>query len=41
MPASLVTSQFETLEPLEPDEGVRLDGTLPVADLVTAILEAG
>lgn len=35
MPASLVDSQFDTLEPLEPDErGAVLDMSLPVTDLV-------
>ncbi|GAA4228492.1 gluconokinase [Streptosporangium album] len=39
MPASLVASQFETLEPLGPDEhGVVLDLGLPVDDLVEAYL---
>jgi len=40
MPVALLESQLATLEPLAADEGVRLDGTLPVPDLVTAILEA-
>ncbi|MBN9106071.1 MAG: gluconokinase [Propionibacteriaceae bacterium] len=40
MPVELLESQLATLEPLDAGEGVRLDGTLPVADLVTAILEA-
>ncbi len=36
MPASLITSQLETLEPLEPDErGRALDLTSPVEDIVT------
>lgn len=36
MPASLITSQLETLEPLEPDElGRSADLTTPVDDLVT------
>jgi gluconokinase len=39
MPVQLLESQLATLEPLDAGEGVRLDGTLPVADLVTAILE--
>jgi gluconokinase len=35
MPASLVGSQLETLEPLESDEnGSRLDLSAPVDDLV-------
>ena len=35
MPSSLVDSQFDTLEPLEPDErGVVLDMSKPVEDLV-------
>lgn len=35
MPASLVDSQYEALEPLEPDEpGLRADFTRPVQDLV-------
>lgn len=35
MPSSLVDSQFDTLEPLEPDErGVVLDMTKPVDELV-------
>ena len=35
MPASLVTSQLETLEPLEPDEaGIVADLTTPVHDIV-------
>jgi len=35
MPASLVTSQLETLEPLEPDEpGLVVDLTTPVSDIV-------
>lgn len=40
MPASLVTSQFETLEPLEPDEerfGLTIDGTLPPLQIVSTI----
>ncbi len=40
MPVALLESQLATLEPLDADEGVRLDGTLPVADLVTAVLDA-
>ncbi len=39
MPASLVTSQFDTLEPLEPDEtGLTLDATLPPLQIVSTIL---
>jgi gluconokinase len=35
MPLSLLTSQLNTLEPLEPDEpGVTLDGTAPLGQLV-------
>jgi len=35
MPASLITSQLETLEPLEPDEpGRAADLTIPVDDIV-------
>jgi len=38
MPPSLVTSQFETLEPLEPDEpGLTLDATLPPLQIVATI----
>ncbi|MEU7455540.1 gluconokinase [Streptosporangium roseum] len=41
MPASLVTSQFETLEPLQTDErGIVLDFDRPVAELVEAYLAA-
>lgn len=40
MPVALLESQLATLEPLDAGEGVRLDGTLPVADLVTAVLDA-
>ncbi len=40
MPVALLESQLATLEPLDADEGVRLDGALPVADLVAAVLEA-
>jgi gluconokinase len=41
MPASLVASQYETLEPLGADErGLRLDLDLPVDDLVEAFLTA-
>ncbi len=41
MPASLVTSQLETLEPLEPDEcGLVLDLSRPVDELVDAYLAA-
>ncbi|WP_062385401.1 gluconokinase [Demequina iriomotensis] len=39
MPASLVASQFATLEPLARDEpGLRVDATAPVADIVKAAL---
>ena len=41
MPVTLLESQLAALEPLDATEGVRLDGTLPVPDLVTAILDAG
>jgi gluconokinase len=38
MPGSLLTSQLAALEPLEPDEdGVTLDGTLPVEELVRRV----
>jgi carbohydrate kinase (thermoresistant glucokinase family) len=38
MPASLVTSQFETLEPLEPDEaGLAVDATLPLPQIIAAV----
>lgn len=41
MPASLVASQYETLEPLDDDEiGLRLDLDLPVDELVEAYLTA-
>ncbi|MEU8378540.1 gluconokinase [Streptosporangium sp. NPDC048865] len=41
MPASLVESQFKTLEPLEPDErGIVLDFAEPVEALVDAYLAA-
>ncbi|MET8338596.1 gluconokinase [Streptosporangium canum] len=41
MPASLVASQFETLEPLQPDEhGTVLDFDRPVDELVAAYLAA-
>ncbi|OUC98245.1 gluconate kinase [Streptosporangium minutum] len=41
MPASLVASQFETLEPLQPDEhGIVLDLDRPVEELVEAYLAA-
>jgi carbohydrate kinase (thermoresistant glucokinase family) len=40
MPASLLRSQFDTLEPLEPDEaGVELDVTNPPDEIVRAALE--
>jgi gluconokinase len=39
MPASLVDSQFDTLEPLGPDErGVVLDMTKPVGELVEDVI---
>jgi carbohydrate kinase (thermoresistant glucokinase family) len=38
MPASLVSSQFDTLEPLDPDEtGLTLDATLPPLQIVSTI----
>ncbi|MEV1170242.1 gluconokinase [Nonomuraea sp. NPDC049784] len=41
MPASLVDSQFQTLEPLEPDEhGIVLDLTKPVDQLIDDYLTA-
>ncbi|GAA2453621.1 gluconokinase [Actinomadura vinacea] len=41
MPASLVTSQFQALEPLEPDEhGIVLDLDSPVETLVASYLAA-
>lgn len=41
MPASLLTSQFATLEPLSPDEhGLVLDVDLPVDDLVQLYVDA-
>lgn len=41
MPASLVESQFQALEPLHPDEpGIVLDADLPVDQLLTACLAA-
>ncbi|MER5650265.1 gluconokinase [Streptosporangium sp. NPDC002524] len=41
MPASLVESQYKTLEPLEPDEqGIVLDFAKPVGELVDAYLAA-
>lgn len=38
MPASLLDSQLSTLEPLAPGEGITVDGTLPVEQIVEAIL---
>lgn len=39
-PPHLLTSQLATLEALHPDEvGVRVDGTLPVADLVEQVAQ--
>ncbi len=41
MPTSLLRSQFDTLEPLEPDEnGVVVDVTPPVDEVVTAAVKA-
>ena len=41
MPPSLLRSQFETLEPLEPDEAhAVIDNTQPVEDVVAACLAA-
>lgn len=41
MPASLVESQFQALEPLHPDEhGIVFDTDLPVDQLVTACMDA-
>ena len=38
MPASLVTSQFEALEPLDPDEaGLTIDATRPPMEIVSTI----
>lgn len=38
MPASLVSSQFEDLEPLEEDEaGMTVDATLPVERIVAEV----
>ena len=40
MPAALIDSQFETLEPLQPDErGAALDVSSPVDDLVEQSLQ--
>jgi gluconokinase len=40
MPASLLASQLDTLQPLqEGEEGVRLDGSRPPAELIEAIVE--
>ncbi|NJC74141.1 gluconokinase [Planosporangium thailandense] len=39
MPASLVTSQFEALEPLEAEAGLTVDATRPPAEIVTAVLD--
>ena len=39
MPASLVDSQLAAFEPLRPEEnGLTLDGTLPVLDLTDAVI---
>ncbi|GAB1364917.1 gluconokinase [Rhodobacter sp.] len=38
MPASLLASQYETLEPPGPDEAITLDAVLPVAALTEAAL---
>lgn len=41
MPTSLLHSQFDTLEPLEPDEnGVAIDVTPPVEEVVAAAVKA-
>ncbi len=41
MPASLLTSQLETLEPLEPDEaGVQVDVDAPIEEVVRRSLDA-
>jgi gluconokinase len=41
MPASLLSSQLETLEPLQPDErGVVVDGTEPVDEVVDQVVAA-
>ena len=41
MPASLLDSQFETLEPLEADEaGIRLEITRSPEDIAEAVAEA-
>jgi gluconokinase len=40
MPVSLLDSQLEALEPLDPSEpGFEIDGTLPIPDLIEGILE--
>lgn len=38
MPASLLASQYDTLEPPGPDEAITLDATLPVSTLTEAAL---
>jgi gluconokinase len=41
MPPSLLESQLDTLEPLDPDEpGVRVDTTGPAADVAGRALDA-
>ncbi|HUD68969.1 MAG TPA: gluconokinase [Acidimicrobiales bacterium] len=41
LPPALLSSQFETLEPLEPDErGIRVDATLRAPLIVTAVERA-
>ncbi|WP_035951040.1 gluconokinase [Parafrankia sp. EUN1f] len=39
MPASLLDSQLATLEPLTPDEGVILDGQLPLEELLRQLTQ--
>jgi gluconokinase len=41
MPAALLASQLDTLEPLEDDErGIRIENTGPVSDVVTRVIAA-
>ena len=41
MPAALLASQLDTLEPLENDErGIRIENTGPVSDVVTRVIAA-
>jgi len=41
MPAALLASQLDTLEPLEDDErGIRIENTGPVGDVVTRVIAA-